>query len=143
MPDFLGMERLSSSSLTTWPFDQASGVPEAVYRLFSDCAACVSFDVDDPDPVVSDVVAGGGSLSFSFRMSGSSEPETVSVRPESADGYDVAQACSGMVRFVIDNEHVSDSPTVFGPGPYRLSPGCVERDVPGLRSLSSISVIKS
>lgn len=129
-------ERLSSSSLTAWPFDQASNVPARVYRLFSDCAATVPASrLSECRLSVSGVSVSGGSLSFSVGMYGDAT-ENVVVFPDGVDGYTVVYAFSGTVSFVVDNAHILDSGDFSDNGAYALSAGVVDPDVPKVESMS-------
>lgn len=131
-----GEERLSSSSLTVWPFDQASNVPAEVCRLFSDCSVHVPDGAAwTPSPSISGVSCSGGSIGFHARL-GDGMEEDVSVSPESSDGYTVATAFGGLASIVVDNAHVLSSGPVSGDGPYALDASCVDFGIPSVRSFS-------
>ena len=130
-------ERLSSCSLSTWPFETADGVPEKVVRTFADCVAFIGPDDDVPDryPSLYDisVVRRNGFSDLTFSCASSSESGrsgrvSVSIHDEDESSYTVVDV-ENVARFVVDNASVLMSEGVWN-GPYRLSRACVMQESP-------------
>lgn len=132
-----GSERLSSSSLTVWPFDQASNVPPRVSRLFSDC----SFRVGDGDHAVPPSIGGvscrSGVLSARASAPGGDSSHVFSVSAAGGgEGYSVVDLFDGAMSIVVDNEHVLSSEDFSDDGEYPVDMSCADAVARSLVSLS-------
>lgn len=120
-------EYLSSNSLTAFPFVD-DGVPERVYRMFSDAVAVVPLGFGMDASVSSISVRGdpGGFRVLLFKLSCGGRSYAARVRANTGSaGYEVVRVENGSA-VVVDLQHVADSELFDDEGPYMLSASCAD-----------------